>query len=91
MKSITTTNQQPISVPIAEIEVRPFEEPSMSLGTYSGRGPKGFSIEVIPQLKDPAAVVANVTMRKLEKSSEFVLHIVNHTNKTISVAAWQLS
>lgn len=79
------------SVPIAEIEVRPYEQPSMSLGTYSGKEPKGFSIEVIPQLKDPSAVVADVTIRKIKQGSEFILHIANKSNKTVSVAAWQLS
>ena len=78
-------------MPIAEIEVRPFEEPSMSLGTFTGKEPKGFTIEVAPQLKDPSAVVADVTMRKIKQGSEFILHIVNNSNKTVSVAAWQLS
>jgi hypothetical protein len=90
--SKTRDNQALISVPVAEIEVRPFEEPCMSLGIFTSQeAPKGFSIEVIPQLKDPSTVVADVTMRKIKQGSEFVLHIVNKSNKTVSVAAWQLS
>lgn len=78
------------SVPVAEIEVRPDEEPSMSLGRFTKKLPRGFSIEVNPELKDPSGVVANVTVKKLGRSQEFILHIANHSGKTVNVAAWQL-
>lgn len=70
---------------VGEIEVRPGEQPHMSLGNYiRPHLPKGFSIGLTPEVQ-PDAVVAQVICLELDNEKcEYVLHIANYGDRTIS-------
>lgn len=76
--------------PIGEIEVKPKEQPHMSLGNYSDeKPPKGFAVHVSPD-PDPEAIVTQVTRLEDGSNYELVLHIANYGNRTVSAEVWRL-
>lgn len=76
--------------PVGEIEVKPKEQPHMSLGNFiSKKPPKGFAIHISPD-PDPEAIVTQVTRLGEDDNYELVLHIANYGNKTVSVEVWRL-
>lgn len=75
--------------PIGEIEVKPKEQPHMSLGNFNtANPPKGFTIHIDPD-PDPDAIVTQITRLGHDESYELVLHIANYGNKTVSVEVWR--
>lgn len=69
---------------IGEIEVRPGEQPHMSLGNYvKSHLPKGFSISLQPDLQPDAVVAQVISVEVDEGKYEYVLHIANYGDKTV--------
>ena len=76
--------------PIHEVEVKPKEQPHISLGNYSTIDPpKGFNIRFTPD-PEPDSIVTQITSLGTEKEYELVLHIANYGNNTVSAEVWQL-
>jgi hypothetical protein len=70
---------------ILMLEVRPLEQPHVSLGNFSADAPpKGFFVEVLPS--DPELVVTQLTcLGAMYNEREYVLHIANYGDRTVSV------
>lgn len=76
--------------PLGEIEVRPKEQPHMSLGNFNNISPpKGFTIHISPD-PEPDDIVTQVTRLGEDDNYELVLHIANYGNKTVSAEVWQM-
>ena len=70
--------------PVAVIEVKSNEQPHTSLGNYSIlHPPKGFAIYISPD-PDPDAIVTQITRLEAEGQCEFVLHVANYGDRTVS-------
>lgn len=75
---------------MANIEVRPTEQPHVSLGEYtSSETPIGFALYIEPD-PEPDAIVAQIMRVGSTKSYELVLHVANYGNKTVNVEVWPL-
>jgi hypothetical protein len=73
---------------IGEIEVRPKEQPHMSLGNYTSTNiPERFIIRVKPELESDV-IVAQII--KLEPKQELILHVANYGNEIISAEVWSI-
>lgn len=77
---------------IGEIEVRPEEQPHISLGNYnytSSTQPKGFFIKINPN-PETDSIVTQITRLGASERYELVLHIANYGSTTISAEVWRL-
>src|SRR5438067_21746 len=78
------------SSPISEVEVRPNEQPHISLGNFTNaNAPKGFAIHIMPNPK-AEAIVTQATRLGTNDKYELVLHVANYGDKTVSAEIWQL-
>ena len=76
--------------PLAVVEVKPKEQPRISLGDYvAEHPPKGFAIHIHPD-PEPEAIATQVTKLGTGREYELVLHIANYGDKTITAEIWQL-
>lgn len=70
---------------VGEIEVRPGEQPHMSLGNYAKPHlPKGFSIGLTPEVESDAVVAQVICLETDDEKCEYVLQIANYGDRTIS-------
>lgn len=77
--------------PVAEMEVKPNEQPHMSLGTYSEAvPPKGFVVAINPDPESAESVVTQIMQVGSKKNYELVLHIANYSNQTVSAEVRRL-
>lgn len=75
---------------MANIEVRPTEQPHVSLGEYtSNETPIGFALYIEPD-PEPDAIVAQIMRVDSTKNYELVLHVANYGNRTVNVEVWPL-
>ncbi|GAA3894245.1 hypothetical protein GCM10023084_53850 [Streptomyces lacrimifluminis] len=79
------------SRPIVVFEVPPKKKDHISLGDFTDDEPPiGFSIEIAPDL-NPKDVDAQITKLSAEYDEyELVLHVANHSGKTVNVEVQQL-
>jgi hypothetical protein len=88
---ITSGSPRLESRPIAEIEVKPNEQPHMSLGSFTdGNLPKGYVIELSPDPEPPESVVTQIMQVGTHENFDLILHIANYGNRTISAEVHQL-
>lgn len=75
---------------VGEIEVRPKEQPRMSLGNYTPtNAPERFIARISPR-PEFDAIVTQITQLGSDKEYELVLHIANYGDTTICAEVWQL-
>jgi hypothetical protein len=75
---------------VGEIEVRPKEQPRMSLGNYTPTNtPKRFIARISPE-PEFDAIVTQITKLGSDKDYELVLHIANYGDTTICAEIWRL-
>jgi hypothetical protein len=77
--------------PLGTIEVKPREEPHLSLGVFNEAiSPKGFSIQVDPAPEPAGSVVTQISTLKMGKRYELVLQVTNHSDQTVHAEVWGL-
>lgn len=75
---------------MVNIEVRPTEQPHVSLGDYtSNETPIGFALYIEPD-PEPDAIVAQIMRVGSAKNYELVLHVANYGSRTVDVEVWPL-
>ena len=77
--------------PIAEIEVKPDENPTISLGIYTEHNPpKGFSVEIAPDPSPIDSIISTISSVGTPRQYELILSIINNSGKTISAEVRKL-
>ncbi len=78
------------SYPLSEIEVKPQETPSISLGDYNkANTPAGFAIQISPT-STSETVATHVTRLGTDDAHELILHITNNGDRAICAEVWEL-
>jgi len=76
--------------PIGELKIKPNEQSRLSLGNYAAEHmPKGFSINVKPNV-DPEAVVTQVVTLDAHGKYNLVMQVANYGTKTVTAQIWPI-